>query len=347
MLVPLLLRVFGIALASVQYGRLLDIRRGVGFSYTAARASCCAICRRTVTASKGKSLTVLARILHLCSLNGFKNTASDWASSEGGDSAIMKIRSTLSGLAASLAVAFVGPSASAATIDLISNGGFETGTFAGWTATVQAGSMGNLFVNPVGFTAPLSGLSTSGAGGSPHGSFNALSDMNGPGAYALSQSFTRPGPGSLTLMFDLFANDSDSGPIVDPSGLDYTSGGSSNPNQHVRVDILTAAASPLSTSGVDIVTTIIAPMVDPGPIPNPFTTYVFDLSALLAVGGTYQLRFGEVDNQLFLNMGVDNVKLLAEVRGVPEPATFALLGLSLAGVAVARRRKRTVCRVSE
>ena len=115
----------------------------------------------------------------------------------------------------------------------------------------------------------------------------------------------------------------------------------------MRVDILTAAASPLSTSGLDIVTTIIAPMVDPAPIPNPFTTYGANLSALLAVGGTYQLRFGEVDNQLFLNMGVDDVKLLAEVRGVPEPATFALFGFSLAGVAVVRRRKRAVGRVSE
>lgn len=221
------------------------------------------------------------------------------------------------------------PIATASATELISNGDFETGTFAGWTVTDLAGGSGTWYIDTPGTSTPDSGSSTSAAGGSPHGAFYAVSDQVGPGTHVLSQLFTWDGIGSLMLNFDMFANDADSGPFVDPAGLDHNAG----PNQHVRVDILTAAASVFDT-GAGVVSSLIAPTVDPqANNPNPFTAYGFDLSGLGA--GTYQLRFGEVDNQLFLNMGVDNVSLQADV---PEPGTLALFAISLASLGLRRRR---------
>src|SRR5205807_2565369 len=72
------------------------------------------------------------------------------------------------------------------------------------------------------------------------GSFYAVSTSDYPGAHALIQDFTvASGTSSLNLAFQLFVNDqSGFGGVVDPSGLDYTTGGTFQDNQHARVDIL-------------------------------------------------------------------------------------------------------------
>lgn len=239
-------------------------------------------------------------------------------------SALQRIAGAAIGLG--LAIAATAPVSAA---ELLTNGDFETGTFAGWTVTTLPNSGGTWLIGTPGAPTPTSGAPTSAAGGAPHGTSYAVTDQVSPGTYVLSQSFAWAGGSSLTLMFDMFANDWDGGPIVDPAGLTHFAG----PNQHVRVDILSAAASVFDT-GAGVVTSLIAPTVDPqASNPNPFTPYVFDLSGLAA--GTYQLRFGAVDTEFFLHMGVDNVSLQA----VPEPASLALLGLGLAGLAATRKRR--------
>lgn len=233
-----------------------------------------------------------------------------------------------------LGMAFASFFAGAAPIQLITNGGFETGTFAGWTVTDLAGGSGSWFIDDANGTTPLSGQSTMGPAS---GNFYAVTDQSGQGTHVLEQFFIVPvGATSVVLSFDMFMNDWDSGPIVNPVGLNDDTAGA---NQHARVDIMTALAEAFSTAALDIVASPVAPGVDAGADPNAYTPYLFDITALVTPGTTYKLRFGEVDNQSFFNQGVDNVSILADTAQVPEPASLALFGLGLAGLAAARRRK--------
>jgi hypothetical protein len=110
----------------------------------------------------------------------------------------------------------------ARAVQLITNGGFETGDFTGWNVSIQPGSgslPGSFFIDDAdGFT-PVSGQPTVGPAS---GSFYAVTDQDNPGAYALKQTFTVPGAASsVILSYDMFVNDwSGAGPIVNPSGLD-------------------------------------------------------------------------------------------------------------------------------
>jgi len=197
---------------------------------------------------------------------------------------------------------------SADVTELITNGDFETGDFQGWNIDNQAGGSGTFLVAS-GTTTPISGFPTVGPAG---GTFYALSDQTGPGAHALSQMFTVPSAAaSVLLSFDMFVNDqSGVGPIVNPAGLDYTA----IPNQHARVDILSADAPAFDTDAGVLRNFYLS--VDAGPNPHAYTHYEFDITDLVGDGGTFRLRFAEADNQLWLHMGVDNVSIQFVAAGV-------------------------------
>ncbi|HEY3887679.1 MAG TPA: hypothetical protein VGL73_03840 [Caulobacteraceae bacterium] len=213
--------------------------------------------------------------------------------------------------AAGLAALLLAATSANAT-NLITNGDFETGDFTGWTEVDQAGGFGSWFVQAEGDGTPINGLPTPTL--ATGGSFFASTDQTGQGSHSLSQSFTGTAGGTYVLSFDAYANDL-SGVGPEGTGTDYTT----YPNQHVEVDL----------NGSVIYYGILTP---------DWAAYSINVSSDV-VTGTNTLTFVEVDNQLVLNEGLDNVSLTA---GAPEPAAWALLLTGFAGLGgaarVARRR---------
>jgi len=241
--------------------------------------------------------------------------------------------------------------ARAGSTDLITNGDFETGDLSGWSVQTigdpsDTSNSRNFYISapgadtPVVNSDPFTDFAT--AANSGGGNFYAVSTADFAGESALYQRFTvGAGTTSLTYAFQMFVNDqSGFGAVVDPSGLDYTTGGTFNDNQHARVDILKGSATDLfSISASDIVATLYGPGVDSAN-PADYTSYTGDLTSVLTPG-SYYLRFAEVDNLGAINLGVDNISLTAVSNVVvPEAASPLLLlcALPLMGLLFYRRR---------
>lgn len=225
-----------------------------------------------------------------------------------------------------LIAAFALTSFGANAAELITNGGFETGDFTGWTTAVWPGSGGSIFVDSDNLS-PLNGFINAGPNS---GAFFAVSDQTGPGSYALYQAFTVPiGATSVDLSFSYFVNNQ-AGVLIE-GGLDPNAGAS----QFASVSILGAAALPFD-SGVDLWV---------GEVntenPDPWSQLTFDISNTVVAGQTYLLRFTQTDNQLFFSLGLDDISITAELEApVPEVQTYAgLLAVGLMGFETLRRRR--------
>jgi hypothetical protein len=165
-----------------------------------------------------------------------------------------------------------------------------------------------------------------------------MTDQGGPGSHVLYQDFVVPaGVTSATLSFDLFINNlADDFYVPSPPTLDFSTPAL---NQQARVDLLLASSNPFSVAASDVLLNLY--QTDPGdPLTAGYFTTTVNLTALLAAnaGQTLRLRFAEVDNALFFNLGVDNVSLDAVSSTVPEPVLLLLMGGGLASFALRRRR---------
>lgn len=230
----------------------------------------------------------------------------------------------------------------AQAVDLITNGGFETGDFSDWSVQTEysltsydnnvTAPASNFYIQGNSLSAPVSGLATLGPA---TGNYFALADSTTAGANVLIQNFTVPlGTIALNLSFDMFTYDW-YGNGATGTSLNYLD----NPNQHVRVDLLKSSSSALSTSASDVILNIFDGL-QPNTDPPTWQNYTQDLLAYVTPGTTYRLRFGAVDNQFTLNMGVDNVSLNATV--VPEPSSVLLCGIAAMAIFARNRRTRNI-----
>ena len=200
---------------------------------------------------------------------------------------------------------------------LVSNGDLEAGTLAGWTARDQDGGSGAWSIQS-GVSSPVSGFVVPAP---PQGVLAAMTDQIGPGSHILYQDITLPAGQPSTLSFLLYiGNRADSFVIPDPPTLDFTV----VPNQHFRVDIMDPSAP------VDSVTTGVLKNVyitKPGdPLESGYITVSASLDAF--AGQQIRLRFAEVDNQLFFQVGIDSVT----IGPGGTPGTGHLVNLSTRGL---------------
>ena len=212
---------------------------------------------------------------------------------------------------------------------LLSNGDFEPG-LAGWTRVDQVGSDGTWALQ-TGTVSPVNGFVVPAPPGPTHA---AMTDSQAGGSHVLYQDFIVPLTLNVaTLSFDLYINNH-ANAFFSPGTLDFSL---PTLNQQFRVDIITASADPFSVSVADVLMNVYA--TQPGnPLVAGYTTITADLTSLFAshLGETLRLRFAEVDNVNFMNVGVDRVSLT-----IPEPSTTSALltGLVFLGALYARRRR--------
>ena len=212
--------------------------------------------------------------------------------------------------------------ASATPVELIANGGFETGSFAGWT-------VGNLGSGGCGTNQwAVNGTGAHGCSGfvgsmpvPVDGAFAAYNTFDGPsGALTLSQQIALPGSISIaTLSFRdtvRWANYNPPGDLM----------------RSVRVDLYDAANSNLLANLY---------LQSYGNVDQPWTLHVVDVAAALAplAGQTVTFRLSNVIPQSFTGaagFGADSISVL-----VPEPASALLLMGGLMGLAARDRRRRS------
>ena len=193
---------------------------------------------------------------------------------------------------AALSLGIALSSASAAPpAEMILNGGFETGTFAGWTV-VNTGSgawaINNGAFDPAGPGTPLAPVS---------GVFDVVSHQPGPGFHALRQTVTIPGG---VFSAKLAWNDR----IRNWAAI------FSDPNQEWRVVIRDTGGAVLhevhSTTPGDALQ-----QVGPNARSGDLTAF-FQANA----GQTVVVSFEEQDNLSFFNATLDDVQLLVSVLPV-------------------------------
>jgi hypothetical protein len=206
--------------------------------------------------------------------------------------------------------------------DLLTNGGFETGTFAPWTIANQTGSSTGGWFIQTGTASPVNSFPVPAP---PQGTHAAMTDQGGPGSHVLLQSFTVTPGSKVTLSFDVYVNNFSD--FSSPLSLDFNT----IPNQQARVDILTANATPFAL-GSSVLDNVFDPLANT----TGYVFETFDITSAVGGGGTFQLRFAEVDNQANFVLGVDGVSMVATPATVPEPGSWILLATVVVGLASRR-----------
>jgi hypothetical protein len=227
------------------------------------------------------------------------------------------MRTTLIALAAAACTA---PGALAQ--ELIANGGFES-SFTGWTAADQLGSDGS-FTLQTGAASPPA---------CPSRCPRRSPVMTTSGRRQPRSLPGHPVPGGITAARFRSRSTSTTRDTC-ASFRGWAASGHRLPGyQPAGPHRLIASANPFSTAPSDVLLNLFQTSTST-PATLGYTMMTTDVTAFLQAraGQTVRLRFAEVDNVNFFNMGVDNVSL-----AIPSPAAAGLLG---AGALFMARRRR-------
>jgi hypothetical protein len=207
--------------------------------------------------------------------------------------------------------------------EVLTNGGFETGDFTGWTVSdLQTPGPGTFYVT----NAPNTPLTGSPTVGPAQGSFYAVTDQFGGGLHTITQSFTAQANTDYVLSFDMFVND-------------WASFNHAGPQYGGEADLIAGGANPLTAP----ITTqfYYSDSQVLGGNPNPWVLTTTDITSDLTAGQTYQLRFLEADSTTTLNVGVDAVSLIATpTTATPEPKLLIFPLALLAGIVIYQARRK-------
>jgi hypothetical protein len=213
---------------------------------------------------------------------------------------------------------------------LIVNGGFEAGG-APWFVQSSAGAPAGGFVNSTAFVT-ASGYPTVGPASGTH--YAQGEAANGPGTYALFQTFTDPLTAiSATLSFDMFVNDVFGSTYGTPSGFG-------------QADLLAGSANAITGVPIAVFYNADTFQSDPG-TPNPYVHVSLDITADLIPGLTYKIRFLDSSSTGPLDVGVDNVSIITtNLTPTPEPKLAFPIAF-LAGIFVCVYRVRRKPQIQE
>ncbi|HEX2114969.1 MAG TPA: PEP-CTERM sorting domain-containing protein [Alphaproteobacteria bacterium] len=251
------------------------------------------------------------------------------------------------GLAFATIAGVIGEPARAAPIEVIVNGGFETGTMAGWTTGFTPSANATLCCDNRFATG--TGASATGIPGSIltriAGQFSAFGDFDGGILIAgrpqyqddvhifMKQSFAKAGPlSAATLSFDFRVE-----------GGQFTGGTIGRPEYGGHVD--PREFNVLVSDGTTSLEVYSYEVPDWSVGTRPLEHVSLDITAALnsLSDGPITLTFDRFVPQFFTGGAYfvgDNFSLLVTaVEPVPEPAALALLGAGLIGLSRCRRRK--------
>ena len=246
----------------------------------------------------------------------------------------LHLATTASALGLLAALALAAPASAGYGATAVKNGNFERGNLSGWTSQGDSidrvGGIAEWRVYSEGDrTLPCPPMSPECLGGAtlpvPLGRYASVFVQNGPSNGALSQDF-RVGKRARYLSIRAFWVNQAGGP--QPNGLrglgstwpftgNFDFDPASTPNQYFSIDLVKRNANPLTTSEGDILASGFAPNSATDADSGGWQRVKIPLRKLR--GKQVKLRLAAVDNESFLNVGLDSVRVVNARK--PKPVT--------------------------
>ena len=214
---------------------------------------------------------------------------------------------------------------SRAQVELVTNGGFETGDFTGWTK-LGITNNGDWFIYS---GAPLNLIPP------PEGEFAVVTNQTEPDSNILYQDIEVP-PNALVTCTVIVYLQNIGGTYIIGDGLTLNA-----PNQQMRVDIIDPAADPFTTGAGVLLNLFQTLPGDPNEI--GYTPLEFDLTPF--GGTTVRFRAAVAVTQNVLNGSIDGLSCVATsiTRNIPTLSEWGMIaaaaGLGLVGVLFAVRKR--------